>query len=52
MPFIQALEDIIADLSGRSPMIPLFITLASVLEGEQLSPSTGNDLPGLCAELG
>lgn len=45
MPFIQAREDITADISGRSPAIALVIAVASVLRVEQLSPSMGNDLP-------
>lgn len=46
MAFIQAREDITADLSGRSPAIPLVITVVSVLGVEQLSPGVGNNLPG------
>ena len=45
MPFIQAREGIAADLSGRSPTIPLLTTVVSVLGVEELSPSMGSDLP-------
>lgn len=52
MPFIQACKDIAADGSGRSPKIPLLITVASVLGVERLSPSVTKDLSGFLQRSG
>ena len=52
MPFIQAREAVAADLNGGSPVIPLVITMASVLGGERLGPGMGSDLCGFPQRAG